>query len=107
MSAITDPPRPPIVWLPGMDKRLGPMERELFCAAAQNNGRVVILRKNDGEWVRIGSQDFVDTEADPNRRQKALAARARLLELGCTGYNGDGESLTRRGWAIANRLRTT
>jgi len=83
---------------------LGPMEKELLCAAAQHAGRIPILRTNDREWLRIGNEDYWDTPQDPHRRVKALEARRRLLDAGYSRYGMDCETLTRKGLRMAARL---
>ena len=84
---------------------LGPMEKELLCAAAEHGGRISILRTNDREWVRIGNEDYWDTPQDPQRCEKALEARARLLALGSSWYDENCETLTRKGLQTAKQLR--
>jgi len=93
------------IWAMNPPKELSPMEKELLSAMAENQGQLCILRRNDGEWIRIGSQDFWDTEQDPRRRVRALEARACLLKRGYLWYAGNAETLTPKGKKVAERLR--
>jgi hypothetical protein len=92
-------------WEGRRQEPLGPMEKELLCAAAEHGGRISILRTSDREWVRIGNEDYWDTPQDPHRRVKALEARARLLDLGYSWYDENCETLTRKGVQTAKQLR--
>ena len=85
-------------------KDLTPMEKEILCAAVENDGWMIILRTNDKEWVHIGKTDFLETSREPDRRLKALEARASLIRRGYVQYEGNGERLTPKGSPIARRL---